>query len=62
MKYKRIFISISCLIREEALIEAQKQIDRKKYEKELIEGGVAKENIIKAAVAFKGKELIMKWR
>lgn len=47
---------------EEALIEAEKQMERKKYDTELIEAGVEKENIIKIAVAFKGKEVLMKWK
>jgi hypothetical protein len=44
----------------EALIEAEKQIERKRYEVELIEAGVEKVNIIKIAVAFAGKEVLVK--
>ena len=46
----------------EALIAAEKQIETKKYEAELIEAGVSKENIIKIAIAFQGKEVFMSWK
>ncbi len=47
---------------EEDLIAAEQQIEAKKYEVEIIEAGVSKENIIKIAVAFKGKEVFMSWK
>jgi hypothetical protein len=47
---------------EEALIVAERQIERKNYEAELIDAGVMTENIMKIAVAFEGKELLLKWK
>ena len=46
---------------EEALIDAREQIEKKRYDAELIEAGVSKERIIKAAVAFEGKDVLMRW-
>lgn len=47
---------------EEALIRAEEQIEKKKYEAEILEAGVSKENVIKIAVAFKGKDVYMSFK
>jgi hypothetical protein len=46
---------------ESALVVAMQQIEKNKYDSDLKEAGISRENIIKAAVAFKGKEMLMKW-
>jgi hemerythrin superfamily protein len=46
---------------ESALEVAMQQIEKNKYDMDLKEAGIRKENIIKAVVAFKGKELLIKW-
>jgi hypothetical protein len=46
---------------EDALNGAVRQIEEKKYEAELLEAGIKKDDIIKIAVAFKGKDVSMKW-
>ncbi len=45
----------------EALGAAEKQIAEKNYQAELEDAGLRKENIIKTAVAFHGKDLLLKW-
>lgn len=47
---------------EEALVRAEEQIEKKQYEVEIIEAGVKKENVVKIAVAFRGKEVCVKWK
>ena len=44
----------------EALNGALAQIDKKKYDSEFIEAGIKEEEILKIAVAFKGKDLSLK--
>lgn len=46
---------------EKALKVAIKQIEEKKYETQLLEAGVREKEIIKIAVAFEGKEILMKY-
>lgn len=45
---------------EIALQKALAQIEKKQYDRELIEEGMAADDIIKVGVAFEGKELILK--
>ncbi|MBR4514859.1 MAG: PD-(D/E)XK nuclease domain-containing protein [Lachnospiraceae bacterium] len=45
---------------EDTADAALKQIEDKKYEAELIGKGIAKENIYKYGLAFKGKEVLIK--
>ena len=45
---------------DEALNGALAQIDKKKYDSEFIEAGINQEEILKIAVAFKGKDLSLK--
>lgn len=46
---------------ESALDFAMKQMEKRKYDEDLKEAGINEQNIIKAGIAFKGKELLMKW-
>jgi hypothetical protein len=47
---------------EETLAIAVQQMDRKKYDVELIDAGLKREDIIKIAVAFEGKEVLMNYK
>jgi hypothetical protein len=47
---------------EETLAIAMQQMDRKKYDVELIDAGLKREDIIKIAVAFEGKEVLMNYK
>jgi hypothetical protein len=44
---------------EEALKNAKEQIEKKRYEVELLDAGVSQKDIVKIAVAFKGKDVSM---
>jgi hypothetical protein len=47
---------------EETLAIAMQQMERKKYEVELLDAGLQNTDIIKIAVAFQGKEVLMEYR